>query len=42
MSKEFCCYKAQSKQILDVIGVQLAPNMTVVLFVHALQLSKMS
>jgi hypothetical protein len=34
MSKAFCRSKAQSKHIFDVTGLQLALNMTIVLFVH--------
>jgi hypothetical protein len=42
MSKAFGHSKAQSKHILDVIGLQLALNITIVLFVHTLQLFEMS
>jgi hypothetical protein len=36
MSKAFHCFEAQSKCILDVSGLQLAPSMTIVLSIHTL------
>ncbi len=37
-----CVSKSQNKIILDVGGFHLAPNMTIILTVHALHLSKMA
>jgi hypothetical protein len=42
MSNAFCHLKTQSKQIFDVPSLQFALNTTIKLFVHTLQLSKMS
>jgi hypothetical protein len=36
MSKAFCHFEAQSKHILDVTSLQLAPNMTIILSIHTL------
>ncbi len=36
-----CAYKSQNKIVLDVRGFHLVPNMTIVLALHALHLSKM-
>jgi hypothetical protein len=38
----FGVYRSQSKIIFDVGGFHLAPNMTIILTIHALYLSKMA
>jgi hypothetical protein len=37
-----CAFKSQNEIVLDVGGFHLAPNMTIILTVHALHLSKMA
>jgi hypothetical protein len=36
MSNAFRHFEAQSKQIIDVTGLQLTPNMTIILSIHTL------
>jgi methyltransferase-like protein len=42
MFNAFCHFKAQSKSVLDVTNLQLAPTMTNIFYIHTLQLFEMS